>query len=51
MDNDVESTPEKKLENICKLKDLLPTSNSVNVYARVLNVLVLRSVLTRTGQQ
>ena len=41
MDNDVESTPEKKLENICKLKDLLPTSYSVNVYARVLNVLVI----------
>ena len=41
MDNDVEPTYHKTLENICKLKDLLPTSNSVNVYVRVLNVLVI----------
>ena len=49
MDNDVESTPEKKLENICKLKDLLPTSNSVNVYARVLNVLVIAQRTYKDG--
>ena len=30
----MESTPQKKLENICKLKDLSPTSNSVNVYCQ-----------------
>ena len=49
MDNDVESTPEKKLENICKLKDLLPTSNSVNVYVRVLNVLVIAQRTYKDG--
>ena len=49
MDNDVESTPQKKLENICKLKDLLPTSNSVNVYVRVLNVLVIAQRTYKDG--
>ena len=49
MDNDVESTPQKKLENICKLKDLSPTSNSVNVYVRVLNVLVIAQRTYKDG--
>ena len=49
MDNDAESTPEKKLENICKLKDLSPTSNSVNVYVRVLNVLVIAQRTYKDG--
>ena len=45
----MESTPQKKLENICKLKDLSPTSNSVNVYARVLNVLVIAQRTYKDG--
>ena len=45
----MESTPQKKLENICKLKDLSPTSNSVNVYVRVLNVLVIAQRTYKDG--
>ena len=37
------------MENICKLKDLLPTSNSVNVYVRVLNVLVIAQRTYKDG--
>ena len=44
----MESTPQK-LENICKLKDLSPTSNSVNVYVRVLNVLVIAQRTYKDG--
>ena len=29
------------LQNICKIKDLSPTSTSINIYVKVLNVLVV----------
>ena len=37
----VPSTIPSMLQNICKIKDLSPTSTSIHIYVKVLNVLVI----------